>query len=118
MTPGRLRTDHGAGKIAKGYKLHAIWGGRPMPEAFAVEPLNVCETKAAERLLPEMAGRGGGYLLGDGEYDATGVFDAAGAVGYQRLIALAEDPEAGLGTPPPEPALAAEHRTAAGPVRP
>ena len=31
-----------------------------MPEAFAVEPLNVCETKAAERLLPELAGRGGG----------------------------------------------------------
>jgi Transposase DDE domain len=90
------RNGHGAGKIAKGYKLHAIWGGRPMPEAFAVAPLNVCETKAAERLLPELAGRGGGYLLGDGEYDATGVFDAAGAVGYQ-LIAPREDPEAGLG---------------------
>jgi hypothetical protein len=29
------RNGHGAGKIAKGYKLHAVWGGRPMPEAFA-----------------------------------------------------------------------------------
>ena len=90
------RNGHGAGKIAKGYKLHAVWGARPMPEAFAVEPMNQCETKAAERLLPELADRGGGYLLGDGEYDATGVFDAAGAVGYQ-LIAPREDPKAGLG---------------------
>jgi Transposase DDE domain len=90
------RNGHGAGKIARGYKLHAVWGGRPMPEAWSVEPLNVCETKAAEALLPELVGRGGGYLLADGEYDANGVFDAAGAVGYQ-LVAPREDPGAGLG---------------------
>ena len=91
------RNGHGAGKIAKGYKLHAVWGGRPLPEAFAVEPLNVCETKAAERLLPELNGGGDrGYLLADGEYDANPVFDAAGAAGYQ-LVAPREDPEAGLG---------------------
>jgi hypothetical protein len=88
---------HGAGKIAKGYKLHAVWGGRPMPEAFAVEPLNVCETKAAERLLPPLAdGSDHGYLLGDGEYDANPVFDAAGIGGYQ-LVAPREKAEAGLG---------------------
>jgi hypothetical protein len=90
------RNGHGAGKIAKGYKLHAVWGGRPMPEACSIEPMNVCETKAAEALLPALAGRGGGYLLADGEYDADGVFDAAGAVGYQ-LVAPREDPGAGLG---------------------
>ncbi len=89
------RPGHGAGKIAKGYKLHAVWGGRPMPEAWSVTPLNVCETKAAEELLPELTG-GGGYLLADGEYDANGVFDAAGAAGYQ-LVAPREDAEAGLG---------------------
>src|SRR5262249_46461367 len=33
------KNGHGAGKIAKGYKLHAVWGSRPMPEAFAIEPL-------------------------------------------------------------------------------
>jgi hypothetical protein len=88
---------HGAGKIAKGYKLHAVWGGRPMPEAFAVAPLNVCETKAAERLLPELAGGGErGYLLADGEDDANPVFDAAGAAGYQP-VAPREDADAGLG---------------------
>jgi hypothetical protein len=91
------RNGHGAGKIAKGYKLHAVWGGRPMPEAWSVEPLNACETKAAERLLPELAGGGDrGYLLADGEYDANPVFEAAGAAGY-LLVAPREDPAAGLG---------------------
>jgi hypothetical protein len=89
------QNGHGAGKIAKGYKLHAIWGRRPMPEAFAIEPLNISETKEAERLLPELAG-GGGYLLGDGEYDANPVFEAAGLAGYQ-LLAPRENPNAGLG---------------------
>src|SRR6185503_12885545 len=30
------RNGHGAGKIARGYKLHAIWAGAPVPEAWAV----------------------------------------------------------------------------------
>jgi hypothetical protein len=88
------RNGHGAGKIAKGYKLHAIWGRAPVPETWSVEPLNVCETKAAESLLATPGP--GGYLLGDGEYDATAVYDAAGAAGYQ-LVAPREDPNAGLG---------------------
>jgi Transposase DDE domain len=89
------RNGHGAGKIAKGYKLHAIWGRAAVPEAWSVEPLNVCETKAAEAVLAAAPGPGG-YLLGDGEYDATAVYDAAGAAGYQ-LVAPREDPNAGLG---------------------
>ena len=91
------RNGHGAGKIAKGYKLHAVWSNRPMPEVCSITPLNVAETKAAEQLLPELADcGGGGYVLGDGEYDANPVFDAAGAAGYQ-LVAPCEDPKAGLG---------------------
>jgi Transposase DDE domain len=89
------KNGHGAGTIARGYKLHAIWGHRPMPEAFAIEPLNIPETKAAERLLPELAG-GAGYLLGDGVYDANPVYEAAGRAGSQ-LIAPREDRAAGLG---------------------
>ena len=53
------RNGHGAGKIAKGYKLHAIWGRAAVPEAWSVEPLNVCETKAAEVLLASAPGPGG-----------------------------------------------------------
>jgi hypothetical protein len=94
-TDPEARCGRGAGMRAKGYKLYAIWAGRPMPEAYRVEPMNVCETKAAEAMLPELAG-GGGYLLGDGEYDANAVYDAAGAAGFQ-LVAPREDPDAGLG---------------------
>jgi hypothetical protein len=49
----------------------------------------------AERLMPDLPG-GGGYILGDGEYDATGVYDATGRAGYQ-LLAPREAPGAGLG---------------------
>ena len=45
-------------------------------------------------MLAELAGSAG-YVLGDGEYDVTAVFDAAGANGLQ-LLAPREDPEAGL----------------------
>jgi Transposase DDE domain len=89
------RCGRGAGMRAKGYKLHAVWSHRPMPEAWSIESLNVCETKAAEQLLPTLPG-GGGYLLGDGEYDASPVYDAAGRAGYQ-LLAPRENPSAGLG---------------------
>jgi hypothetical protein len=88
------RCGRGAGMWARGYKLYAVWGGRPVPETYRVYPMNVNEDKVAEEMMPDLTG--GGYLLGDGEYDANGVFDAAGAAGYQAL-APREDPEAGLG---------------------
>jgi hypothetical protein len=85
---------HAAGVKAKGYKLYAVWGGRPAPEAYRVYPMNISENRVAEEMARELTG--GGYLMGDGEYDANGVFDAAGASGYQ-LLAPREDPDAGLG---------------------
>ncbi len=88
------RCGRGAGMWAKGYKLYTIWGGRAVPEVYRVHAMNINEDKAAEDMIPEL--RGGGYLLGDGEYDANPVYDAAGAAGYQ-LVAPREDPDAGLG---------------------
>ena len=88
------RCGRGAGMWARGYKLYAVWGGRAVPEVYRVSPMNVNEDKVAEEMIPELTG--GGYLLGDGEYDANPVYDAAGAAGYQ-LLAPREDPEAGLG---------------------
>ena len=88
------RCGRGAGLFAKGYKLFAVWGGRPAPETFRVYPMNTSEDKVAVEMMPEL--RGGGYLLGDGEYDASPVYDAAAAAGYQ-LLAPREHPEAGLG---------------------
>jgi hypothetical protein len=88
------RCGRGAGMWAKGYKFFAIWGDRPVPETYRVYPMNTSEDQVAEEMTSEL--RSGGYLLGDGEFDANSVYDAAGAAGYQ-LLAPREDPEAGLG---------------------
>ena len=88
------RCGHGAGMWAKGYKLYSIHDGRPIAAAYRIHPMNISEDTVAREMMPDLTG--GGYLLGDGEYDSNGVFDAARAVGYQ-LLAPRENPEAGLG---------------------
>jgi len=84
----------GAARLAKGYKYYAIYDRRPVPAAYRVHAMNMNEDKVAEEMISDLAGSG--YLLGDGEYDANAVFNAAGAAGYQ-LLAPREDLEAGLG---------------------
>lgn len=88
------RCGRGAGMWAKGYKLYAVWAGRPVPETYRVYSMNISENKVAEEMIPQLTG--GGYLLGDGEYDANRVFDVAGMAGYQ-VLAPREDPNAKLG---------------------
>ena len=61
---------------AKGYKFYAIWGGRPVRETYRVYRMNTSEDKVGEEMIPEL--HGGGYLLGDGEYDANVVFFGCG----------------------------------------
>jgi IS5 family transposase len=70
----------GAGQKSKGYKLHAVISTRGMPEAWEITPIQTAETKVAEQLVGQL--EYGGYLLGDANYDANGVFDAAAAKGY------------------------------------
>jgi hypothetical protein len=77
------RFGRAAGGIAKGYKLHAVWTARPVPEAWEVAPLNGCEKAAGGRLVGHAGG--GGYLLGDGNYDASWLYDAAAAAGFQLV---------------------------------
>jgi hypothetical protein len=83
-----------AGGKGKGYKLHTLWANRALPEAWEVTPLNEAESTVACRLLPQAAGAG--YVLADGNYDASPVFDAAAANGYQ-LVTPMRDPNAGKG---------------------
>lgn len=78
-----------AGGMAKGYKLHAVWSDRPMPEAWDVAPLNVHELVVAERLLEQLSG--GGYLLADGNYDSSYLADRAYQRGYQLVTPLPEN---------------------------
>lgn len=75
----------GAGSVVKGYKFHAIWGIGPLPEAWEVTPMNRCEKATAADLLTRLPPRPGGYLLGDGNYDASKLYDAAARTGRQLL---------------------------------
>jgi hypothetical protein len=75
--------DARAGHLGRGYKLHAIWGSRPLPEAWGVTALREYEGAAAVRLLRQV--RGVGVLLADGNYEASDLYDAAAASGYQLL---------------------------------
>jgi hypothetical protein len=58
----------GAGGNQKGCKLHAVWGGGPMPIAWGLAPMNVSEKTMARHLIFTLPG--GSYLLADSQYDA------------------------------------------------
>jgi hypothetical protein len=89
------RFGRGAGCIAKGYKLHAIWSTRPVPEAWDIKPLDANEKATAAELVEQLAY--GGYLLGDGNYDASYVYDAAMARGYQLVAPYRKGKNPGSG---------------------
>jgi hypothetical protein len=89
------RYGRGAGIMAKGYKLHTIWAGRSMPEAWEITGLNVSEKEVARRLIPLL--KGGGYLLADGYYDANDLYDLADQQGYQLMTPLPRGKEPGSG---------------------
>jgi hypothetical protein len=89
------RFGRGAGCVAKGYKLHTVWSNRALPEAREVTPLNVGEKGVAEQLIGRLAD--GGYLLADGNYDASYLYDAAFARGYQLVAPCREAKAPGCG---------------------
>jgi hypothetical protein len=88
------RYGRGAGTMAKGYKLHAVWSNRVVPEVWEVTPLNTSEKEVARQLIPQLSG--GGYLLGDGNYDASDLYDLAYEHGWQ-LVAKPARGNAGAG---------------------
>lgn len=79
------RYGRGAGQFARGYKLHAIWGRRPLPEAWEVTPLSEHEVNVGERLAGQLTG--GGYVTADGNSDAGRLFDRLAERGYQLVAA-------------------------------
>lgn len=84
------RYGRGAGTMAKGYKLHALWSTDALPETWEVTPLNADEAKVAERLIPQLSGTG--YLLADGNFDVNRLFDLAWQKGYQLVTPLPKAP--------------------------
>jgi hypothetical protein len=83
------RRGRGADGMAKGYKLHTLWSNRPLPEAWEVTPLNTAETKVAEQLFAQAPGAG--YVLADGNYDSSKLFDQAHQAGYQLVVPLPKE---------------------------
>lgn len=73
----------GAGANQKGYKLHAIWSGGPIPVAWALAPMNTSEKTMARHLIPTLVG--GGYLLGDVQYDVGYLYELATEAGFQLV---------------------------------
>jgi hypothetical protein len=90
----------GAGCMQKGYKLYAVWSGGPLPLAWALAPMNVSEKAMARELIPSLPG--GGYLLGDTEYDVTALYDLAAESGHQLLVPKRQKNK-GLGHRPQSP---------------
>lgn len=86
--------SRGVSRTSVGYKLHAVWSQNPMPDAFAVTTLNVCEKRMAARMVRRL--RGCGYLLGDAHYDASWLFDYCHHYSHQLLCPRAK-PGTGLG---------------------
>lgn len=84
----------GAGQNVNGYRLCTIWGDRPMPEGCTISSLAMGEKTLARRMFKRLEGVG--YLLADGHFDASDLYDAAAARGHQ-LVSPRQHPGAGLG---------------------
>ena len=99
---GRPSKDRDAAccRGVKGYKLHAVWGDSLLPLVWALAPLNVSERRMAQALAADLPG--GGYLLGDSQYDVNYLYDATAASGYQ-LLAAQQRPGRALGHRPHSP---------------
>jgi Transposase DDE domain len=75
--------DAKAGKLGRGYKLHALWGTAPVPEAWEVTAMRDYEGAVAVRLFAQV--RGSGFVYADGNYEAVPVYEGAARSGYQLL---------------------------------
>jgi Transposase DDE domain len=85
----------GVGGQSVGYKLHVIWSGEnPMPDAFVITSLHVCEKQMAAGMIKQV--KGTGYLLGDSHYDASWLFDCCRDQQHQLLCPRSR-PGTGLG---------------------
>lgn len=73
-----------AGGMAKGYKMHAIFGSDGSIEQWRVAPMNKDERVMARRMLKRTNVQG--YLIGDGNYDSNKLHAICDANGNLQLI--------------------------------
>lgn len=84
----------GVSRTSVGYKLHVIRSENPMPDAFVITPLNVCEKQMAARMIKRVEGCG--YLLGDANYDASWLYDVC-KLHHHVLVSPRAKPGTGIG---------------------
>lgn len=84
----------GAGRVVKGYKLHAICDFGCALGTWQVHPMNEREPTIAVDLITQLSGEG--YLVGDNAYDSNTLYDHAAEHGYQ-LIAPQRKSARGIG---------------------
>ena len=89
------RCGFGAGKLAKGYKLHELRSGKGHIDAWGLTSMADNEKQAAPGLIEQLP-PGGGYLVGDSQYDANTLYDLAARRGYQ-LVAPPQKKNRALG---------------------
>lgn len=58
------RYGRAAGPVGTGDQLHALWGARPLPEVWAVTPVNEHAVPVAPRLVPRRSGGGRARVVG------------------------------------------------------
>lgn len=95
------RCGFGAGKLAKGYKLHEIRSGRAHLHAWTLTAMADREPTVAPQLIAQLTGTG--YLIGDNAFDINDLYADARAVNHQ-LVAPPRPSAAGLGHQPHDPA--------------
>ena len=78
----------GVSRMSTGYKIHAIFSGNPMPVAFVITTLNVCEKQMLARMIKRVDGFG--YVLADGHYDASWLFEECHEHNHQLLCPRAK----------------------------
>lgn len=81
-----------------GYKIHAIWGSAPVPQVWALRPMNASESTVAERSLAPCLplAKGKRYIVGDSSFDTNRLYGALANRGYQ-LLAPPKRPGKNLG---------------------
>ncbi len=70
----------GAGGLARGYKIHAIYAEKSRPVSYRVAPMNVDERIMARDMLNTLD-LGEGYLLADANYDTNPLHEQAAQIG-------------------------------------
>jgi hypothetical protein len=84
----------GVSRLSVGYKLHMVFSGNPMPDAFAITSLDVCEKQMGRRMIKRV--KGCGYLLADGHYDASWLYDLC-RHHHHQLVCPRPKPGTGIG---------------------